>query len=51
MKLKDSDIINMIQELLKEVDYDTWKGIFVHPEGDSTEQIEILVKIVRKYLK
>lgn len=48
-------IILLLQELVKKIDYDAYRGMFVpecieEPEFNK-EQIEELIKIVRKYIK
>jgi len=52
--MTDKQIMKMISELVQEVDYDIWKGMF---EEDCMEEPEMakenqktLLKIVKKYL-
>jgi hypothetical protein len=46
-------ILAMLKEIVKEVDYDIYKALFVNPEDECfvEEQINDLVKIVEQYVE
>ncbi len=54
--MNDAKIDKMVAEIIKEVDYDIYKEVFVYPEDDEEEKAELentkerLREIVRKYL-
>ncbi len=43
--------IEMLKDIIKEVDYDAYKGLFVNPEEPeyAEEKIEALIQIVQSY--
>ena len=51
--MTNKDIIEMLRDIIEEVDYDIYKGLFVNPEEKDVakEQIADLVKIVKEHLK
>ncbi len=50
--MKNTQKIKMLKELIKELDYDIYKNLFVNPEDkEETEQtVELLLTIIDKYV-
>lgn len=46
-------ILNMLKDIVKEVDYDIYNGLFVNPEESecAEEKIEELIRIVQSHLR
>lgn len=50
----ESQIVNMLSDLLHEIDYDIWKSLFLEESELTTEEkletLDELIRIVKKYL-
>lgn len=50
--MTDDEIVEMVSELIKEIDYDIWKDMNEPEDPEfADEQMNELVLIVRKHLK
>ena len=52
--MTDKDIKNMISQLVEELDYDTWKELFLEDydyDDEQGDRQKALVEICRKFIK